>query len=343
MISITKYTKIEDLQAVYERLYQECPVTLTPFSSYIFNYYSLRALRWRFRGYELSPILYYCTEDKNEAIFLFVKNIGKHELATISAYSPVDYSELITNSNDIRFIKEAIVQIYEMNAGYTIRFDAIHEGSLLHKALKEVPAIEQNCVKIDITSYDQYYSQLSKHQRQNLRTGYNRLSNANMSHELKKITAPFPKEVIKNYKSLFFERRLQRIQPEMKLKTKFKLFYYALCVRFRDPIVPSLKHQNPDLVTFQYYIGSIMRAFVLGLYSHDKKSFYIVNLVYSKKHSQLSPGILMLNEVVKVLAEEGGETIDLTRGDEPYKLAMGGKVHYNYSFTLNDETIKKIQ
>ena len=49
----------------------------------------------------------------------------------------------------------------------------------------------------------------------------------------------------------------------------------------------------------------------------------------------------MLNESIKILLNEGVTRIDLTRGNEQYKYAMGGTEHYDYQYDLNLDRLEK--
>lgn len=342
MISVEKFRNIQDVRPVWDRLYKTSSESLTPFSSYIYAYNCVKALRWRFRGYELCPICFYCKEAEKEAIFLLIENRKKHELTTISVYSPVDYYELLANTTDVSFIKQSVIKIVESFNGYSIRFDSIHENSILHKLFKTLPASEQNCVEIHVDDYDSYFHSLSKHQRQNIRTLYNRLESRHIYHKLEKFSYPIPSGELNAFRRGFFHRRLQRMYDGMHLKTKVKCYYNAICGWMKDPIIPNNKSLNKDVVIFCYNINSTRVAYIMGIYSRDRKTLYIPRLMGDRRYSEYSPGILMLNEVIKMLAEEGVTTIDLTRGDEPYKLAMGGQIHHNYSYTLDHETINQI-
>jgi len=342
MITLETYRRIQDIRPAWEKLYETSPLPLTPFSSYVYTYNCVQSLRWRFRGYELCPVCFYSKEGEKEAIFLLIENKNKHELTTISVYSPVDYYELLSNTTDLSFVKRSVVKIIELYEDYTIRFDSIHENSILYNLFKTLPSIVQNCVEIPVEDYDSYFRNLSKHQRQNIRTIYNRLENKKSIHKLEKYSYPIPDNALDAFRRGFFQRRLQRIYRGMHLKTKFKCWYNAICSWIKDPIIPNNTNLNKDVVIFLYKINSICVACIMGMYSKDRKTFFIPRLMGDRRYSEYSPGILMLNEVIKVLADEGVETIDLARGDEPYKFAMGGVYHYNYSFTLNDETIKKI-
>lgn len=343
MVQIEVYKNMRDVRVLWERLYNNSPIELTPFSSYAYNYNSLQNLFWRFRGYLFKPLFFHCIEDENEALFLLVRNKKKHTLSTMPVYTPVDYSEVLTNTTNLSFLKQAILKIQEINSGYSIQWNSIHDGSLLYMVLSSLPAYVENCVKIEVDSYEKYFSNLSKHQRQNIRTMYNRLASRNISHCLNLYETQIPCEVAKDYRRLLFHRALQRIQArnDLSLKSKFIMRYNALAVRFKNAIIPSGR-QNKDIIIFQYCLASKPVAYISGMYSVDKKTFYISQLAGDRKYSEYSPGILMLNEVIKLLLEKGVTTIDITRGDEPYKLAMGGTLHYNYSYTLDSDNLNML-
>jgi hypothetical protein len=43
---------------------------------------------------------------------------------------------------------------------------------------------------------------------------------------------------------------------------------------------------------------------------------------------------MLINEVSKILINEGVEVLDLARGEEPYKYSMGGVAHVNYTISF---------
>ena len=69
---------------------------------------------------------------------------------------------------------------------------------------------------------------------------------------------------------------------------------------------------------------------MIGLYNEKHNVVYVPRLSCNIKYLRYDPGILMLNESIKILLNEGIRIIDLTRGDEPYKFAMGGGDRQNY-------------
>ena len=80
-------------------------------------------------------------------------------------------------------------------------------------------------------------------------------------------------------------------------------------------------------------------SYVAGLYSENQNCYYVPRLCINNQFSRYSPGIVLLNEVVKVLIDEGVRYFDLMRGDEPYKTAMGGFVHNNYKLRCKVEEL----
>ena len=86
-------------------------------------------------------------------------------------------------------------------------------------------------------------------------------------------------------------------------------------------------------------------AFAFGMVDLRNNSFFTPILSCNTDFSLYSPGHVLICEMVRAFIGEGIEVFDLARGDEPYKYAMGGVNHYNYSFSamIDDGIIISLQ
>ena len=65
------------------------------------------------------------------------------------------------------------------------------------------------------------------------------------------------------------------------------------------------------------------------------KSVIIPRLSINDDFLKYSPGIVLINETAKKLAENKNiDNLDLSKGDEKYKLSMGGEVYYTMDFGI---------
>lgn len=68
--------------------------------------------------------------------------------------------------------------------------------------------------------------------------------------------------------------------------------------------------------------------------SRTHRALYIYITAYSPDHADLRPGSLLLGYAIERAAEEGIETIDMLRGEEPYKKIWHAKPVPTYGFSL---------
>ena len=72
-----------------------------------------------------------------------------------------------------------------------------------------------------------------------------------------------------------------------------------------------------------YGEDSPLVAAVIG-YS-DADGYYLYNSAYDPDFRNVSPGVVLLTELIAVAIENGGEVFDFLKGSEPYKFRMGAR------------------
>ena len=186
----------------------------------------------------------------------------------------------------------------------------------------------EECVAIDLggREYEDYYLSLSKHQRQNLRTAYNKIEKEGETVSLdiidpRSLTREFRREL-----QFLYEDRKARIDSGL---STFKLFYK----RISAPVFKIMMSiENGKL--FVLKINDKPAAVMAGFYSKERDGFVVPVLFSNNEMLRYSPGIILINEVVKELIQEKVNSLDLARGTEQYKYMMGGKTHLNYTILL---------
>jgi len=103
-------------------------------------------------------------------------------------------------------------------------------------------------------------------------------------------------------------------------------------------------HFNPITVSTANMEGnfnSILRidgelaAFSSGYVTNDNSTIISPRGAMNSKFSKFSPGLLLDIETIKWLTRNTKITnLDLSRGNEEYKYALGGKEHYNYYYEI---------
>lgn len=175
--------------------------------------------------------------------------------------------------------------------------------------------------------YNAYYASLSKNTRQNIRTSYNRLEK-----DGKVLTSEFVRgcdldsvteDTIVN---IYLRRRESHKNSDSYIHKLFlKYFHYFTQASKR----------------FEYSIYGIVRidgeiaAFWNGFVSTDGRYVSCPRLAIDERFNKYSPGILLINETAKNLKGRFGiDDLDLSRGNQDYKMRMGGINYYSYDFVL---------
>ena len=81
-----------------------------------------------------------------------------------------------------------------------------------------------------------------------------------------------------------------------------------------------------------FYVGEEHAAGYL-IFDYDNR-IWVYNSGMARKHSRLSPGIVLMGHLIMDAIEKGREAVDLMRGDETYKYHMGGENRYVVRATI---------
>ncbi len=188
------------------------------------------------------------------------------------------------------------------------------------------------CVSIDLNiDIDSYFAGLSSSVRQNVRTAYNRMKRDGRVYELKVYDGDveMPKKCRKEIMSVY----LSRLFSKYKHRGGMRLFDH---LKYKY-----LKHDSKSLFVLDnrfhavLYIDGRIAGFMNGLKSHDNASIVVPRLAIDNTYRFYSPGYVLVYETIKYLAAEGqARVLDLSRGDEKYKLDLGGKCYYTRNFLI---------
>ena len=177
---------------------------------------------------------------------------------------------------------------------------------------------EEGYTVIDMPdNYNDYYNSLSKHMKQNLRTAYNRLKTDKCEYTFECIPySQMKSEQSKELEKLYIDRQIYKYK-------KSKL--YSFFVRNIDLETKMQKSKNVDIRAFVLRINGMVSAYFDGIYNNGE--VIVPRLAIADGFNRYSPGVILLNESIKHLIENKIDSIDLTHGQENYKISMGGKVH----------------
>lgn len=176
-------------------------------------------------------------------------------------------------------------------------------------------------------SYDDYYQGLSKSARQNLRTSYNRLKSDGLEYRLM-VEGGHPL-CLKEWSKFYFfytDRQQEKYRKYRGLKKYMKMFTKHDCV--------SIRNCSNNFIATLYYNEQIA-ALLMGMVSRDGTRVVIPWLAIDGKLGRYSPGYQLVNETIKYCMEHTSiRHLDLSRGDEGYKITMGGELYHTAYFEM---------
>lgn len=83
------------------------------------------------------------------------------------------------------------------------------------------------------------------------------------------------------------------------------------------------------------FINGNLAAFMSGVLDFSNRSAVIPRLSINNDFSKYSPGIVLINEMAKVIINDKSiDCLDLSKGDEKYKYQMGGKEYKSFDFDI---------
>lgn len=258
-----------------------------------------------------------CIDDRNRTIVL-MGNIFS------SGYNDFIYSSSC-KEDDVIPVIEYVKHKYP---NYTLEFNDVLEDSILNNNNILVLTDKRYCYKIHaVDGYDNWYNSLSKSARQNLRTAYNRLNTDNKKmefitsmnvsqEEIEKMVILYKKrmwEILhKNINNLDFHYE-QKKRKEIKKYIQTHPFFYCI-------------GKNKRVQIARLYIDNDLAAFWISFKERD--GIIVPRLAINSSFSRYSPGGLLINEYLKnSLDGMSYFSLDLSRGNEPYKKVYNGELY----------------
>ena len=263
--------------------------------------------------------------------FNFINKKGVYILGrdSYSDYLNMVYEEF--SPDMISTILKDIKNKYKLNH---FIFEQIREKSTPYQYLSGFYKLEnlkkEPCVKLQLPkTIEEYHKQLSKHSRQNLRTANNRLSKDNKSINFNMDDFRIDKQKCLDIRESKLFVQYQKV-PYIK---KFK-YRFINKLRFHFPRFTPITDFNQSKFMAAYIDGHLC-AFFNYAYDEPHKRIVIMAAGTDLTFARYSPGMLLMYNFIKQCIQEGSyEEIDFTRGDEPYKFALGGELNYNCSFRI---------
>ena len=194
------------------------------------------------------------------------------------------------------------------------------------------------CICLNEKSHEDYFSQLDKHARQNVRTAYNRLRRDKhiIEHRFfsvrgygEDLRSEIGRRVLSDCRDVYRIRQECRYDHYRGLKHRFVL---ATC-NYTTLSVPG----ETGFVSAVLIDGKV-GAFMEGYLNDRKGALEVPRLAIDDGFGWYSPGLVLVNETAKFLyANTHLRRIDLCRGTEKYKIDMGGEVYVTKRITFSTE------
>lgn len=260
-----------------------------------------------------SAPVYYEVYDDDKPVLIF----PAEEIAgQIESLYTLDFFDIITGKDITENqVYDALKAISDQEKKKVV-VKRFRENFNTHSKLAKLAEIEpyNNCVKIDYTEdYDKYYSSLSKHARQNLRTAYNRLATDGKKYEFSFHFGKLNSKNASKLKDIYLNRRASKYNNMNFLK---KLVY-----KIDEPISNvcfGLENSFTSIVS----INGKPVAFMAGIISHGEA--LVPRLAIDDKFARYSTGVILVNETIKELINRNIYCLNLATGTETYKTQMGG-------------------
>ena len=212
--------------------------------------------------------------------------------------------------------------------GWLYKFRDIPIRSLLIEVLKEEgEKCWDKCsyhVPVEVfESYDAYLSSLGKNIYKNIRKAYNHLTTDGKTMSLQCYTSDNPpnRGLLRNLWSIYYRRMLAWDNHNdtllRKILCKAKALKQTVTGRQTESMF-RLKESELYVLTIDDKIAAFMHTYV------HNQHVLMPKLAIDISFSRYSPGILLIQEAMKQYIKRGIKDFDMCRGDERYKIEVGG-------------------
>lgn len=249
-----------------------------------------------------------------------------------------DYLNFIYSNFDpsaFNFLVKELRQKYNISL---FTFEDLRESTSTYKHIVNSFHIIENkespCVTLQLpTSVEEYQKILSKNSRQNLRTAGNRLQKDGK-------TLVFNDDDVQVNRQQCLDLRETKLSVKYAEFSSFRKYKYRIINRLRytfPSFTPITHFPKSKIMTANDNEGNL-RAFFNYAYDHNNKAIRIMAAGTDLDFARYSPGMLLMHQfILKAIKEGKLLVIDFTRGDEKYKLALGGQLNFNHKIIFKLE------
>lgn len=330
------------LKQIWQKLYADNSY-LFPYSSWEYNEQIYKYMKIKPSSmFQKNYFLVY--EEEQKPLLLFPLYLKKNKLRlfgeNISGAGNLDllYDAAITAKQ----LKNAFAELKSMFPGKTLELRMINERSKLFLFLKgmadagadavlSVKAEEERvCVKVPFSdAYEEYEQGLSRNARSNLHKAYSKVRRNELDMSLQVIQGPFTDKALLSDAMKIYTKR----ESERKNRRAVWIFVPYFKHRYFSALVWAMETLASHY-SFCLFLNNKLAAFMTGFVTNYNEIVFPYVAIDST-FASYAPGKLMIAESIKYLQGHSSiRGLDLSRGDERYKLEMGGVRHYNYKFEI---------
>ena len=270
-------------------------------------------------------------------LWIVKKQFGKYNqkgFHLFGNYGWSDYLNFIYKDFDEAAVGLMLGSLKEKFGLSNFHFENIQNGSRLFDYLESSgnkPLSSQICVSLSVrgTGFDDYKGRLSKSSRQNIRTANNRLRKDGIELLFDFDDSEVDLKQFIEYRTVRVDKKNQREGKNLKWRVINFISTKILRrgrYRFAD-YAPFTHDIRSKFMTAKTPDGELCASFNYGV-SPDMRSIVLMGVSTNPKYAKYSPGILLLfNFIEDAIANGRYDLVDFTRGNEPYKFALGGREH----------------
>lgn len=318
-ISCNEYYKIGDVKNIWMQILNQNLCEHTPYQSYEYNKlcYKFFLFRKKNRWFKPLILLFEDLEHGFLSIWALLLNTKDKVIYSVSHNGPMDYWDIISNTDERFFHSNCLCILKQRYATYRINLENIIDGYDIIKGgyttgdlslkksgrLISILSINElsleNCVSISVKNYKDYIDGLSKHQRQNIRTAYNRIQKDNLIIQLKRYDANTKGISLIDYFKcmLMYEKR-----SVMKLyRNGGSISFWARMNRYKNMIFSASNISFlviPSRVIYVLYVNGAPGAYMAGFIGNGR--FYINRLSCSNYYLKYDMGILIIDQLMRI-------------------------------------------
>ena len=300
---------------------------LTAYQSYALSERVLKTyIPYRIINRENPFFLTACTED-GDVLAIIPLATSKDGIVSFGYSQSMPVYDIIWKKDaDGKLMEQCLDKLIESYPN--IIFNRIRKDTALYDYLSaRYESVWCDNVAIDVKdTRDEWYNGLSKSNRQNIRTAYNRARTDNIPFEFR--LAP-GKDITSSEASKIMDIYVNRRKGFSDGLSKPK----ELMIRHCHYNTSAMRTLDSSIVATLWSNGTLA-AFWAGYLSPAGESVTVPRLAFNPDLAHYSPGQILINETIGALHEKYPKVkvFDLSSGSEKYKFDMGGVGYDTYIF-----------